>query len=273
MVEQANYQRIKTAMEFIGANMTSQPSVEEIAAHIHLSQFHFQRIFKAWAGISPKKFLQYITLHQLKKNIHHTKNIFELSDTVGLSSQSRVYDLFVNFEAVTPHEYKHKGAGIDILYGFHDTPFGECLIANTTRGICALDFVDDDREALLKKLHQKWTNANIRHDQTQTAALVPPIFKGSQQAIKTLVFGTPFQVKIWEALVRIPFGDLVTYSSIARHIDQPNASRAVGTAIGKNNIAYLIPCHRVIRTMGGLGGYKWTKSRKLSLIGWEAARK
>jgi AraC family transcriptional regulator of adaptative response/methylated-DNA-[protein]-cysteine methyltransferase len=259
-------------MEYIVANFDKQPFIEEIAAHVHLSEFHFQRIFKEWAGVSPKKFLQYITLNALKANIQQAENIFELSDRVGLSSQSRVYDLFVNIESVTPHEYKTKGSGIDIDYGIHDTPFGPCLLANTARGICAIEFIDGNEEEVIQQFKQKWFNASIRENPQATGKLVLMIFNNRNNPLKALLFGTPFQVKVWEALLKIPFGQLVSYKAVAEQIGNSNANRAVASAIAKNNIAMLIPCHRVIRQLGGLGGYKWRTERKLSIIGWEAAK-
>ena len=269
MKDDVNFSRVKSAMEFIVANFNRQPKIKEIANHINLSEFHFQRIFKEWAGVSPKKFLQFITLNELKKNIESTKNLIELSETVGLSSQSRIYDLFVNIESVTPQEYKTKGKGINIKYGIHNTAFGLCLIANTSRGICALEFIDNDLSDTLTIFKEKWKNANIAENAKDTEALIEIIFGNNNKLLNVLLYGTDFQMKVWEALIKIPYGKLASYSSIARLINQPKASRAVGSAIGKNNIAILIPCHRVIQSLGGLGGYKWGKDRKLSIIAYE----
>ena len=269
MKDDVNFSRVKSAMEFIVANFNRQPKIKEIANHINLSEFHFQRIFKEWAGVSPKKFLQFITLNELKKNIESTKNLIELSETVGLSSQSRIYDLFVNIESVTPQEYKTKGKGINIKYGIHNTAFGLCLIANTSRGICSLEFIDNDLSDTLTIFKEKWKNANIAENAKDTEALIEIIFGNNNKLLNVLLYGTDFQMKVWEALIKIPYGKLASYSSIARLINQPKASRAVGSAIGKNNIAILIPCHRVIQSLGGLGGYKWGKDRKLSIIGYE----
>jgi len=178
----------------------------------------------------------------------------------------------IQVQALTPHEYRHKGADIHIAYGFHDTPFGECMIANTTRGICMLDFVDDNREFILQRLHDKWTNANIQQDQDHTTPHLATLFKSDSNPIKILPYGTPFQLKIWNILLQIPFGQQTTYSAIARQINQANAARAVGSAVAQNHIAYLIPCHRVLRTDGGLANYKWSKKRKSKLIDWEKSR-
>jgi len=175
----------------------------------------------------------------------------------------------IQIQALTPHEYRHKGAGIDIVYGFHDTPFGECMIANTTRGICMLDFVDNKHEFILQRLHDKWANANIRQDRDATRSLIVPIFKYNSKPIEILPYGTPFQLKIWKILLQIPFGQQSSYSTIAQQIKQPKAARAVGSAIAQNHIAYLVPCHRVLRTDGGLANYKWSKNRKAQVIEWE----
>ena len=259
-------------MEFIAENYSKQPSIEEIAKHIHLSEYHFQRIFKEWAGVTPKKFLQYITINELKKNIENVGSLAELSETAGLSSQSRVYDLFVKIESVTPEEYKTKGKGVEIYYGVHNTPFGPCLLANTSRGICALEFTEDDHLAI-ETLKNKWQNATIIENPEETTPLINAIFDDRAEPLKALLFGTKFQVKVWEALLKIPCGKLTSYSSVAKLIGKPSASRAVGSAIGKNNIALLIPCHRVIQQLGGLGGYKWGEGRKLSIIGHERLNK
>ncbi len=175
----------------------------------------------------------------------------------------------IQVQALTPHEYRHKGMGIDIVYGFHDTPFGECMIANTTRGICMLDFVDDKREFILQRLRDKWANAHIRHHQNATAALIAPIFRYEPKPVKILPYGTAFQLKIWNTLIEIPFGQQSTYSAIAQQIKQAKAARAVGSALAQNHIAYLIPCHRVLRVGGGLANYKWSKNRKAQIIEWE----
>lgn len=270
MKNDVNYTRIKEAMEYIASNMKNQPQVDKVADHVHMSKFHFQRIFKEWAGVSPKKFLQYLTLSELKKNIQSSVNISELMENVGLSAQSRVYDLFVTIEAVTPYEYKTKGDGIIIEYGFHSTPFGRCLIATTSRGVCALEFIDSSETESMNDLREKWRNAKFQFNEEKTGRLIKSIFYSAEKKnIKALLFGTPFQIKVWEALVKIPSGRLSTYSDIANHIDNPMAARAVGTAIGKNNLAVIIPCHRIIKSIGEIGEYKWGKGRKASIIGME----
>ncbi|WMX16938.1 MULTISPECIES: methylated-DNA--[protein]-cysteine S-methyltransferase [unclassified Aureispira] len=273
MKETINYQRIEKAMHYMVQHLNEQPKIEQIAAHIHLSKHHFQRMFKAWAGISPKKFLQYLTIQSLKKEIESTKNILELTENIGLSAPSRAYDLFVNFEAVTPGEYKQQGKGLTVFYGTHTSPFGDCFLAITQRGICALDFLDDDKTFRLAQLQQRFSAAKFQEAPQQIAPLITQIFSPQpQQSMPILLSGTPFQIKVWEALLKIPFGAVRSYQQIAHLIGNPKASRAVGSAIGQNHIGYLIPCHRVIRSVGAISAYKWNKTRKASILGWEKAR-
>ncbi|MFL5789437.1 MAG: methylated-DNA--[protein]-cysteine S-methyltransferase [Flavisolibacter sp.] len=269
-----NYSRIAQAIKYLSANIKEQPSLNEVAEHVHISPFHFQRIFTQWAGISPKRFLQYLTIEELKKELHNTNNLIEAAENVGLSAQSRVYDLFVTIEAVTPQEYKTKGKDILIEYGFHKTPFGECFIATTQRGICSLNFIDDNREEVLNEFKLIWEKARIIKNPASTNDLINKLFleQKNNYEFKLLVKGTGFQVKVWEALLRIPFGSVASYQHIANAIDSPKALRAVGTAIGHNPVAYLIPCHRVIRSQGMIGDYHWGSERKAAIIGWEKAR-
>lgn len=274
--ETYNYEKIAKAIEFIVANAKEQPSLFEVAEEVSISQFHFQRTFTEWAGVSPKKFLQYITAGYLKGKIKESSNLIELAESAGLSSQSRVYDHFVSIEAVTPQEFKTSGKGLDIFYGFHDTPFGECFLAVTARGICAMAFVDATaKDEQLIFLAKKWHYASIKPDASVTGKYIARIFQtdsNSVEKLPLLVQGTNFQLKVWEALLNIPNGAVTTYQQIARSIGNPGAVRAVGTAVGDNPIAYLIPCHRVIRKEGVLGEYRWGSLRKKALIGWEAAR-
>lgn len=274
--EKMNYERIAKAIEYLSGHFIEQPDLDEVAAQVHLSPFHFQRLFTAWAGVSPKKFLQYLTTSYLKNRLQETANLIEAAEWAGLSSQSRVYDLFVNIEAVTPHEFRNAGAGLTIQYGYHDTPFGKCFIAVTPRGVCGLSFVEEGMEqAALDEFKQRWAFASIVPGQEATAGYVRQIFPdGASPAGKLhlLVQGTNFQVKVWQALLQIPPGAVSTYRQIARSIGHPNASRAVGSAIGHNPVAWLIPCHRVIRQEGIPGEYHWGAVRKKALIGWEMAR-
>jgi AraC family transcriptional regulator, regulatory protein of adaptative response / methylated-DNA-[protein]-cysteine methyltransferase len=270
-----NYDKIAKAIEFIVANAKAQPSLLDVADEVNISQYHFQRVFTEWAGVSPKKFLQYITAGYLKDKIKESANLIELAESAGLSSQSRVYDHFTSIEAVTPQEYKTAGKGLLISYGFHNTPFGDCFIAATERGICAMAFVDDaTRDEQLIALARKWHYATIKPDQSVTGAFAARIFdpaKKSMEKLPLVVQGTNFQLKVWEALLSIPQGAVTTYQQIARSIGHPNAVRAVGSAVGDNPIAFIIPCHRVIRKEGVLGEYRWGRLRKKALIGWEAA--
>jgi len=273
--ETYNYEKIAKAIEFITTNVKQQPSLFEVAEEVSISQFHFQRLFSEWAGVSPKKFLQYITADYLKGKIKESSNLVELAESAGLSSQSRVYDLFTGIEAVTPQEYKSSGKGLDIKYGFHQSPFGECFLAITERGICAMAFVDEQsRDQQLILLAKKWHFATIQQDAIATENYLNKIFQphlSTLGKLPLLVQGTNFQLKVWEALLAIPQGSVTTYQQIAESIGNPRAVRAVGTAVGDNPIAYLIPCHRVIRKEGLLGEYRWGSTRKKALIGWEAA--
>lgn len=271
-----NYHRIQKAIEFLSDNFKQQPRLEDVAEQVHLSPFHFQKMFTEWAGVSPKKFLQFLTTHYLKEQIRNTSSILEAADLVGLSSQSRVYDLFVNLEAVTPHQYRHAGKGLKIYYAYHDCPFGICFIAVTERGICGLEFLEEDqKEVILTSFAQRWHFAKLEANVEKTTPYLNQIFDPYQRkygSVKVLIQGTNFQIKVWEALLKIPFGSVSTYAQIAQSIGNPQAVRAVGTAIGKNPVAYLIPCHRIIRKEGKLGGYHWGSERKKAIIGWEAAK-
>lgn len=275
--EHINYKRIEEAIHYLETNFQRQPELDEVAEKVHLSPFHFQRIFAEWAGISPKRFLQYLTVDFLKTKLLESRNIVEAAEQAGLSSQSRVYDLFTTLEAVTPQEYKQKGGGLRIEYGFHETPFGIALIGVTERGICWLSFVstDDQPGTELEKMKQHWNNSVFHVNESLTSPLASTIFGGvadPNKKLHVLVKGTNFQVKVWEALLKLPMGSVTTYQDIAKSIDNPNALQAVGSAIGSNHVAYLIPCHRVIRKDGILGEYRWSPVRKKSMIGWEMAK-
>jgi AraC family transcriptional regulator of adaptative response/methylated-DNA-[protein]-cysteine methyltransferase len=274
--ESYNYDKIAKAIEYISENVKNQPSLFEVSEEVNISPFHFQKMFSEWAGVSPKKFLQYITADYLKSKIKESTNLAELAQSAGLSSQSRVYDLFTGIEAVTPQEFKTDGKGLKIYYGFHITPFGDCFIAVTERGICAMAFVDEITKGhQLILLRKKWHFASIELNQKITESYIYHIFSPRQSTLKKMplmVQGTNFQLKVWEALLAIPQGAVTTYQQIANSIGNPKAVRAVGTAVGDNPIAYLIPCHRVIRKEGILGEYRWGNLRKKALIGWEAAK-
>jgi AraC family transcriptional regulator of adaptative response/methylated-DNA-[protein]-cysteine methyltransferase len=272
-----DYQRIACAIDYLQQNIHRQPELDEVADAVHLSPFHFQRLFTEWAGISPKRFLQYLTTHYLKQKLQETKNLEELAWQAGLSGQSRVYDLFTTLEAVTPQEYRQQGTGLQIGYGFHQTPFGQCLIGITKRGVCWLSFYSDenDQETELQKMREHWSRSIVHDNPSATAPVIQSIFyrQAAQEPVKlhALVKGTNFQVKVWEALLRIPAGAVTTYQHIAEQVDNPKALQAVGSAVGSNHIAYLIPCHRVIRKDGVLGEYRWESIRKKTMIGREMA--
>ncbi len=265
-----DYNRVARAIAFIQQNHLVQPNLTTVAQHIGLSDSHFQRLFTQWAGISPKRFLQYLNIEYSKSKIAQSKSLLDLTLDLGLSSSGRLHDLFVNLEAMSPGEFKTGGAGLRIRYGIHDTPFGKALIATTLRGICHLQF-DVDEQAL----QAEWANAEIVLDPQATQPLCDLIFNpGSyNERLTVWVKGTNFQVQVWRALLTIPFGEMTTYHRLAEQIGRPTAARAVGNAVSKNSIGYLIPCHRVIRESGELGGYRWGAERKTAILGWEASWK
>lgn len=277
MIPQANidYDRIAIAIEYIKAHFKEQPDLETIAAHTGLSPYHFQRLFTEWAGVSPKKFLQYISLDYAKKQLkEHQATLFDTAYDTGLSTISRLHDLFVTIEGMTPGEYKNGGEHLIIHYQFSESIFGKLLVASTTKGICHLAFTNNEADALTA-LKTRFPKAIYRElpDPMHKQALM--IFQSDWKElpkIKLHLKGSPFQLKVWETLLHIPCGQFTTYGTIARHISQPKASRAVGTAIGDNPVAYIIPCHRVIQSSGLLGGYHWGITRKSAILGWEAAQ-
>lgn len=271
---QINYNRIAEAIEYIKNNFTQQPNLDEVAEQVHLSPFHFQRLFSEWAGTTPKKFLQYISIEHAKKLLadKHT-TLFDTAFETGLSGTSRLHDLFINIEGMTPAEYKNGGKNLSVNYSFVESPFGNLIVASTPKGICYIAF-DDDEEKALNNLKGKFPNATFQRklDLMQQNALF--IFQNDWSKlpeIKLHLKGTDFQLKVWEALLKIPMGHLSTYGNIAEQIGNSNASRAVGTAIGRNPVAFLIPCHRVIQSSGNIGGYMWGNTRKTAIIGWEGA--
>lgn len=268
-----NYHRITSAIDYIQANFQLQPHLDDIAKHVHLSPFHFQRLFSEWAGTSPKKFLQYISLAHAKTLLKEKASLLDTAMHTGLSGSSRLHDLFITIEGMTPGEYKNGGAHLTIRYSFAQTPFGEVLVASTDKGICHMAFYSDEMLAL-NELQNKFPHAHYQHllDLNQQNALL--IFSHNWKKldeIKLHLKGSEFQLKVWESLLKIPMGQLASYSDIAQHIAKPKAVRAVGTAVGDNPVAFLIPCHRVIRATGALGGYHWGMTRKTAMIGWEMA--
>lgn len=270
-----NYLRIEKAINYITANFKDQPDLDEIAEQINVSPFHFQRLFTEWAGTSPKKFLQFISVEYAKGLLADNKaTLLNTAFETGLSGTGRLHDLFINIEGMTPAEYKNGGIGLVINHSFAETPFGDILIASTPKGVCSMTFESADRESLIK-LKERFPAATFEQktDIHQQNALF--IFRKDNQGLKNIKLhlkGTDFQLKVWSALLKIPSGSLSTYGEIAATIKNPAASRAVGTAIGSNPVAYLIPCHRVIRSTGVFGGYMWGTNRKTAMIGWEAAK-
>jgi AraC family transcriptional regulator, regulatory protein of adaptative response / methylated-DNA-[protein]-cysteine methyltransferase len=273
--QHADYQRIEQAIQFIETHFKQQPDLAEIAAQVHLSEFHFNRMFARWAGTTPQRFMHFLTKEYAKSKISENTNLLETAWQSGLSGSSRLHDLFVNYEALTPAEYKSKGAGLTIAYGSAESMFGHCFVAQTDRGITDIRFyADEDLNAELAATRDNGlTNADFVRDDQAAADVVARIFSRQPEAsqpISMLLRGTNFQIKVWEALLRIPFGGLVSYDDIAQYIGQPTAQRAVGTAIGSNRLAFLIPCHRVLQKTGGIGGYRWGTPRKRAMLAWEA---
>jgi len=284
-----DYIRVESALAFLSKNRETQPSLAEVAEHVGLSEHHLQRLFTRWAGISPKRFLQFQTIESAKTLLRDSRSVLDTTYSTGLSSGGRLHDLFVTLEAVTPGEFKAGGAGLTIRTGFHDSPFGECLIGVTDRGICGLSFVvDGDRAGAMADLESHWPGATFVEDQRATRLTVRKVFAAweghrlqpnaasggvdvSPTPLSLLVRGTNFQVRVWQALLRIPPGAVATYEDVASAAGRAGATRAVGSAIARNPVAYLIPCHRVIRKTGAFGGYHWGAARKVALLLRETA--
>jgi AraC family transcriptional regulator of adaptative response/methylated-DNA-[protein]-cysteine methyltransferase len=272
-----DYGRVEQAIRFLEKNAPERPNLSQIAAHVGLSESHFQRLFSRWVGISPKRFLQFLTHAHARKMIERSDSLLAAAYETGLSGPGRLHDLFVSCEAVTPGQVKTKGEGLRIDWGVHPTPFGRCLIAASERGIVSLDFLDPRTEQTVPaEIERKWPEAEIRETPRVTAALSRSVFTFSGGEAPAPVYlhirGTNFQIQVWEALLKIPLGRAVTYQDIARHIGLPNAARAVGNAVGANPIPFLIPCHRVIRKTGVFGNYGAGPARKKAMLGWESAR-
>jgi AraC family transcriptional regulator of adaptative response/methylated-DNA-[protein]-cysteine methyltransferase len=277
--EQINYDRIAAAIDYIRDHFQSQPSLEEVAEKIHLSPYHFQRLFTDWAGVSPKKFLQYVSVEHAKEVLQDQRaTVYDAAFETGLSGTGRLHDLFVSIEGMTPGEFRNGGADLEINYSFAESPFGALLVASTAKGICYMAFVDQatpsGEPAAFADLRSRFPQARLRQmtDLTQQNALYIFTQDWSRlQEIKLHLKGTDFQLKVWETLLKIPMGGLTTYKDIAGQLGNPQASRAVGSAVGDNPVAFLIPCHRVIQSTGIIGQYHWGATRKTAMIGWEAA--
>jgi AraC family transcriptional regulator of adaptative response/methylated-DNA-[protein]-cysteine methyltransferase len=270
-----DYEHIRRTIEFLRSNWRDQPSLEEIAGHAGLSPTHFQKMFTRWAGISPKQFIQALTLDHAKTLLRESASVLDTTYEVGLSGPGRLHDLFVTHEAMTPGVYKAKGEGIEITWGFHQSPFGKALLMTTEHGLAGLAFADEDGErAALDDMMARWPRATYREDRAATAAFAERIFDPDQwrgdTPLRVVLIGTDFEIRVWETLLRIPFARATTYSDIAEHLGKPTAARAVGSAVGRNPISFVVPCHRVIGKSGGLCGYHWGLTRKQAILGWEA---
>ncbi|MCP4567183.1 MAG: methylated-DNA--[protein]-cysteine S-methyltransferase [FCB group bacterium] len=272
-----DYFHIGQAIEFVEANFKSQPTLEEIARSANLSKFHFQRLFKRWVGVSPTRFMQFLTLEYTKRQLDESKSVLDASYDAGLSGPGRLHDLFVNFEAMTPGEYKRLGSDLRIEYGFHPSPFGECLLAMTERGVCFLGFVHDGgRSAAIMELRRNWPLATVSENKQKTKSIIGKVFALSAGRGSTPFHlhlkGTNFQVQVWRALLTIPAGNVVSYGDIAAYLGKPKAYRAVANTVAINPVSFLIPCHRVITSSGLIHKYRWGATRKKAILGWEAAQ-
>ncbi|MFV0297948.1 MAG: methylated-DNA--[protein]-cysteine S-methyltransferase [Hyphomicrobiaceae bacterium] len=272
-----DYDTVRKAIAFLSTNWEDQPSLERLAAHIGLTPTNALRLFKRWCGLSPKEFVQAITIDHARSLLSGSASVLEAAHEVGLSGGGRLHDLFVDHEAMTPGDYKRRGEGLDVAYGFHGSPFGDALLLATDRGLAGLAFVDEDkgqsREEALADMTRRWPKARFVEAPRRTGGYARRVFDPArwspEQPVRLVLIGTDFEVRVWEALLHIPMGRAVTYADIARHLGQPTAARAVGTAVGRNPISFVVPCHRVLRGDGGLGGYHWGLTRKRALIGWE----
>lgn len=263
------YKQIEKAIKYIDENFKEHPSVDEVAKNIGMSKYHFIRVFKEYVGVTPKQFLHCVTLNYAKEHIKESKSILDSSLDIGLSSTSRLHELFVNLIGVTPKEWKEKGKDVHITYGFGQTPFGEALIGFTDKGICYLGFIDNNKKEIFQRFNELWENANLIFDEKLACEYLENIFVKNQK-YPLLVKGTNLQINVWKALLNLPNGIVATYSDIANYLDKPKAVRAIASAIGRNHIGYLIPCHRVIAKSGAMSGYRWGIERKKILIAYES---
>jgi AraC family transcriptional regulator of adaptative response/methylated-DNA-[protein]-cysteine methyltransferase len=270
-----DYELVKHTLAFISENWRDQPSLDTLADQAGLSPTHLQRLFTRWAGLSPKAFLQAVTLDHARGLLRDSASILDASYELGLSGPGRLHDLFVTHEGMSPGIYKAHGRGLNIQYGFHDCPFGRALILITSEGLAGLAFADHGKEkSALADMTSRWPEATYVENQQATASYAKRIFESERwkpdQPLRIVFIGSDFEIRVWETLLRIPFGKASTYSDIACHIGKPKAARAVGSAVGKNPISFVVPCHRVLEKSGGLGGYHWGLTRKRAILGWEA---
>lgn len=274
-----DYERVAATIRFLDQHHTDQPDLAELADRAGLSPFHFHRLFSTWAGVTPKDFLQCLTLAHVKILLREGQSVLSAALESGLSGPGRIHDLCVTLEAASPGEMKSSGTGLEIRYGFATSPFGEALIAETSRGICHLSFRNEQsRERAVGEMQSDWSAATFHHSNHRAGQLAAEVFapvrpNGSRRKLRAFVRATPFQLRVWRALLRVPSGNLVTYGRVSSAIAQPGAARAVGSAVGANPLAFIIPCHRVIRETGALGEYRWDRIRKRAMIGWEAAQR
>ncbi len=276
----SDYELVRRAIRFLSENWQEQPELDRLAAHLELSQTQAQKVFKRWCGLSPKEFVQSITLDHARRLLEGSASVLETAHEVGLSGGSRLHDLFVTYEAITPGDVKRRGEGLDIAYGFHATPFGDAVVLASPRGITGLAFVNEDagqnRDTALADMTRRWPAANFREAPQATAAFACQIFEigrwTPERPVRLVLIGTDFEVRVWETLLKVPMGRAVSYADIARYLDCPGASRAVGSAVGRNPISFVVPCHRVLRGDGNLGGYHWGLTRKRAIIGWETGQ-
>lgn len=271
----SDYDVVRQVIEFLGENWRDQPSLEAIAERVHMAPTRLQKVFTRWAGLSPKAFLQAITLDRARALLEQSATVLDTTYEVGLSGPGRLHDLFVTHDAVTPGAYRARGEGLVIRYGLHPSPFGTALIMTTEYGLAGLAFADDGSDkAVLAEMMQRWPKAAYVEDQAATEPFARRIFDPQQwrsdTPLRIVLIGTDFEVRVWETLLRIPFGQATTYSDVARHIERPKAARAVGAAVGKNPISFVVPCHRVLGRSGSLTGYHWGLTRKRAILGWEA---
>ena len=270
------YPVIGRAVRYLSDNWQDQPELDALAAHLNMSPAHCQRLFKQWCGLSPKEFVQALTIDHARALLDSSASLLDASLEVGLSGPGRLHDLFVTHEAMTPGEYKRRGEGLEIAYGFHPSPFGFALLMLTERGICGLGFADDEdaREEALADMTSRWPAATFTETPAKTAPFAAQIFNPDKSAepLRIALIGSAFEMQVWETLLRIPAGRALTYSDVAREVGKPGAMRAVGTAVGRNPVAFVVPCHRVLAKAGKLGGYHWGITRKQAIIGWEKGR-